>query len=99
MAIKMIRMVVIDGVRYKPEDAERLGLTQHKALTPEQPIDLPPQDSATPVGMAVEGDVEVVEPSKGGSKVAWVAYAVAQGADEADLEGLSRDKIADAYGS
>ncbi|MFE7029453.1 hypothetical protein ACFU9Y_04020 [Streptomyces sp. NPDC057621] len=37
-------------------------------------------------------------PSKSASKKDWVAYAVSQGADEAEAESKTRDELAEAYG-
>jgi hypothetical protein len=39
------------------------------------------------------------QPSKAGSKKDWVAYAVAQGADEATAESMTRDELADVFGA
>lgn len=103
---RLIKMVVVDGVRYKPEDAERLGLTQlaHKAMTPEQAaVHIPAEDTVAPVGVVVDGDEDggdaPAQPSKSGSRVAWVEFAKAQGASDDDLDGMSRDEIAGVYGA
>ncbi|MCM1941776.1 hypothetical protein NC239_26615 [Streptomyces sp. G3] len=37
-------------------------------------------------------------PAKSASKKDWVAYAVSQGADEAEAESATRDELAEAYG-
>ncbi|MFD5711329.1 hypothetical protein ACFWHW_13180 [Streptomyces pharetrae] len=37
-------------------------------------------------------------PGKSASKKDWVAYAVSQGADEAEAESKTRDELAEAYG-
>ena len=104
---RLIKMVVIDGVRYKPEDAERLGLVKlaHKAMTPEQTAThIPVEDTTAPVGVNGnedddEGDIDAPEqPSKSGSRVAWVEFAKALGASDDDLDGMSRDEIAEVYG-
>ena len=38
------------------------------------------------------------QPSRSASKEAWQDYARDQGADDTDIDGLSRDDLADAYG-
>jgi hypothetical protein len=37
-------------------------------------------------------------PAKAASKAEWVAFAVAQGADEAEAEGLTKPELVDLYG-
>ena len=89
--IKMNRMVVIDGIRYKPADAERLG---HKAFAPAQPIVLAPV-----VEEAYDEEELVLEPSKAGSKTAWINFAKFQGATDEQIDGMSRDELAETYGA
>lgn len=38
-------------------------------------------------------------PAGNASRDDWAAYALAQGADEADVEGLSRDELREQYGA
>lgn len=46
-----------------------------------------------------EGEgVEVVYPAGNASRAEWVAFAVAQGAEEADVVQLKRDTLAELYG-
>ena len=92
--IKMNRMVVIDGVRYKPQDAERLG---HKAMAPAAPIGSFAKP-APPVEEVVEEEAPS-EPSKSGAKSAWVDFAKFQGATDEQLDGMSRDELAETYGA
>jgi hypothetical protein len=58
-------------------------------------------------GSALQGEAEepeapgpepAVRPSKSASKADWLAYAVSQGADEAEAESMTRDELAKAYG-
>lgn len=55
-------------------------------------------------GLLVEGDAPDGEhdtdgpPAKSASKADWVAYAVAQGADEADADAQTKDDLIAAYG-
>lgn len=92
MTYPMEKMVVIDGIRYKPADAARRG---HKAVTPHAPISFD-----APVVEDVEDEDETLpEPSKGGSKTDWAAYATAQGATADQLDGMSRDELAETYGA
>ncbi|MEU8556024.1 hypothetical protein AB0C80_18810 [Streptomyces anthocyanicus] len=44
------------------------------------------------------GTEPAVRPNKSASKKDWVAYAVSQGADEAEAESATRDELAEAYG-
>lgn len=56
------------------------------------------------LGLVGEAEEPAEEPSEGGqpaksaSKADWVAYAVAQGATEAELEGLTKDELVSSYG-
>jgi hypothetical protein len=104
----MIKMVVIDGIRYKPADAERVRA--NKAMSPNQPIGIAFEDivedhtttSAAPQVSVEEPEADdsavVTQPNRGASKALWVEYAVSQGAEAEVVEAMSRDSIADTYG-
>jgi predicted component of type VI protein secretion system len=89
----MVKMVVINGIRYSPAKAAKLG---HKAMTPEP---APKPVVVAEAEAEAEEEETVEEPSKGGSKTAWQAFAKALGATEEQLEGLSRDELAETYGA
>lgn len=91
---KMNRMVIVDGIRYKPADAERLG---HKAMAPAAPIG----SFAKPAPLVEEEpeDEVVAEPSKSGAKSAWIDFAKSLGATDDQLDGMSRDELAETYGA
>ncbi|NML50543.1 hypothetical protein HHL19_12820 [Streptomyces sp. R302] len=61
----------------------------------EQP-DGPPPPSGDDNG---NGPDNIERPARSASKVDWVAYAVALGAEQADAEQLTRDQLAEQYGS
>ena len=46
-----------------------------------------------------QGDNPPVEPNRGASREAWVEYAVAKGATDADVADLKRDDLVAKYGS
>ncbi len=48
--------------------------------------------------VAVEPPAPAGPPAKSAPKADWVAYAVAQGADEAEAEKTTKDELISAYG-
>lgn len=105
----MADMIIVNGVRYRAEDAKRLGLvsdgkvvtkksTRRKSTpkaTKQEPDPTPPQsnDDASDNADGTDGD-DVEKPAGNASRADWEEFALAQGTDEADLEGKSRDDIA-----
>jgi hypothetical protein len=59
------------------------------------PFDAMPEDREPPSG---SGGDEDGPPAKAASKADWVAFAVAQGADEAEAEASTKDALIDQYG-
>jgi hypothetical protein len=99
-----VKMIVVDGIRYRPEDAPEADAGVRDA----EVIDLAPGETVQPVTVALEATAEkhedpvepvestVEKPSKSGSKEAWKAYARSVDPD-ADVEDLTRDEIAERY--
>lgn len=57
--------------------------------------DAPAADAEAPDTDAEQAEVQ--RPHRGASKALWIEYALAQGVQETELEGLSRDEIADLF--
>lgn len=108
-------MIVINNVRYRREDAYRLGLiSDGKVLTarsqntgdqvPHGAEDaLTEQVEVTDSGKSAEdlqgaaGDQGADRPARNASREEWVAYALASGVLESDLDGLKRDQISEMF--
>lgn len=65
------------------------------------PVDPDPDDQeADETAATVEAaDVVLEQPARNGTKAAWLAYAVSQGADEDQIHDLTRDELAEQYGT
>lgn len=101
----MKRIIVSGGIRYRKEDAARLGLIADGKVVTRQSKRVPevPAESAV---SAISGadhpeelegeEAESTEgmPPKSGTKDSWISYALDNGYSETDLEGLKRDEIA-----
>lgn len=90
-------MIVINGVRYRPETAIRLGLVapvgRFAAALAGPPA--PVTTTETPASDEEPVITTVLErPSKSGTKADWVAFALANGKTAEDIAGLKRDDIA-----
>lgn len=81
-------MIVIGGVRYREEDARRLGFAGAKGVIP-APSDKP-EDKTEPEDKPAD---EPKPPAKSASKGEWTEFALANGRTEEDLEGMTRDDI------
>lgn len=98
---KAPKMVIINNRRYRDEDARRLGLvTDGKVVTARSRERSPEGEGAGLVTSAAQGAPEQPEqleqperPTNGASRELWAAYAVAQGADAEEVQGLGRDAI------
>lgn len=47
---------------------------------------------------ANDGEGDGSAPAKGAPKADWIAYAVSQGADEADAEAMTKEELVTTYG-
>lgn len=94
-------MITHRGVRYREEDAKRLGLVADgKVLTPNSVR----RDATTNAPTGAAGHSAVIHtgqqagqedlPAKSATKADWTAYALANGKTEEDLKDLKRDDIA-----
>jgi hypothetical protein len=72
------------------EDIDRLLTLAHITATPPSVPAATEHDPPQPP--------PPTRPAASGSKAAWVAYAVAHGADQAAAEAKTRDQLVDAYG-
>lgn len=101
-------MIVINGIRYREEDAARLALTGPSRVSPAETYKGEPatnpngepnstEDGAS-AGQAQDAtNANPEKPAKGSKKEDWVAFALANGKTEEDLDGLTRDQIADLF--
>ncbi|RSS59573.1 hypothetical protein [Streptomyces sp. WAC01280] len=62
----------------------------------EQSTDGPPPPSGDDNG---NGPDDIKRPARSASKAEWIAYAVALGAEQDDAEQLTRDQLAEQYGT
>ena len=101
-------IVVINNVRYRRQDAHRLGLiTDGKAFTSRSKNvgDTPDPDSPDPV----EGDSAPAStspdqtatgperPARNASREEWAEYAKARGVTEEEIKDLKRDQISEIF--
>lgn len=96
-------IIVINNVRYRREDAYRLGLiTDGKAITSrsknvgaEQD---PAQGDSAPAGTSPNQEATgPVRPARNASRDEWFEYAKAQGVPEQQLTDLKRDEISEIF--
>lgn len=93
-------IVIINNVRYRHDDARRLGLIGEggKVLTAKS-VNRADRTTQAPAGLITSearnpGSTDATKPKKSASTDDWTAYALANGKTEADLDGLKRDDIA-----
>lgn len=101
-------IIISKGVRYRAQDAKRLGLVADGKVVTKASEQVPPP-AAPPAGDPVvvtdpaappAGDTAAAtepkpeRPAGNGSKADWLAYAIASGVAEADLADKTRDDIA-----
>ena len=89
MAKQEAKMIVANGIRYRQQDARRLGLIKDgKVITARS-------KNVTPLTTAQPGQITI--PKRNATKADWIVYAVTHGTKAADLEGMKRDEIADLF--
>lgn len=96
-------MIVVGGRRYREEDASRLGLLGPGGVTPVE-NDKPEGKTSDEVvdgdgGHTPDADTgeDSKRPAKAAKKDEWVAYALANGKTEEELEDLSKDQIIELF--
>ncbi|MFF5790248.1 hypothetical protein ACFY8P_35410 [Streptomyces sp. NPDC012693] len=68
-----------------------------RAVADEPPAPVEPDPPVVPV-VPVEPEPLVERPAKGAAKAEWVAFAVLQGAEQAEAEAATKDDLITAYG-
>lgn len=97
------------GYLLEVEDWEGDDLIRKQLATPAsgpEPVAAPAPSAETPAiaeesekpATPVVSDPDVPEPSPADMKAVWVAYAVSQGANQAEAESLTKTQLQSAYG-
>lgn len=100
-------VIVINNVRYRREDAYRLGLitdgkaitsrsenVTNKTTTEQDPAEGDSAPSSTSPNQEATGPER---PARNASREAWAQYALAQGVQEKDIADLKRDEISEMF--
>lgn len=91
-------IVVVNNVRYRHDDARRLGLLADGKVVTAKSVQRN-RTTKAPAGLITSearnpGSTDASKPAKNAAKSNWTAYALANGKTEEELDGLTRDDIA-----
>jgi hypothetical protein len=86
-------MIIYNGVRYTPDDAQRLGLPTSGAVKGAAPQHAPVVKPQNPAPLSTSTVLTGDRPAVAASKADWMRYALTQGLDAADVDGLTKAEL------
>jgi hypothetical protein len=82
----LMSMIIYNGVRYTPDDAQRLGLPTSGAVKGAAPQHAPVVKPQNPAPLSTSTVLT-------GDRPDWMRYALTQGLDAADVDGLTKAEL------